>query len=115
MRSRMRRVSKAVRSGCIGATKGCKTLNFSRMSRRNWGCARYASNASAYKEKPTMDRRHALMGIAGLALARAHAQAPAQMRRIGYLGPSAETAPRLLQAFKDGLAELGYRDGRNVV
>ena len=37
------------------------------------------------------------------------------MARIGYLGPSAETAPHLLRAFQDGLAERGYVDGRNVV
>lgn len=60
-----------------------------------------------------MDRRQTLAAIAMLAIARAHAQA--KVWRIGYLGPSAETAPRLLQAFKDGLTAIGYVEGRNIV
>jgi putative ABC transport system substrate-binding protein len=35
--------------------------------------------------------------------------------RIGYLGPAAETAPKLLKAFQDGLAERGYREGGSTV
>jgi putative ABC transport system substrate-binding protein len=61
-----------------------------------------------------MRRRDVLLGLAACA-GLARAQAPAPRWRIGYLGPSAETAPLLLQAFKDGLAEKGYVDGRNVV
>src|SRR5690242_15304830 len=60
-----------------------------------------------------MDRRQALAAIAMLPFARACAQA--KVWRIGYLGPSAETAPRLLQAFKDGLTGIGYVEGRNIV
>ena len=39
----------------------------------------------------------------------------ARVARIGYLGPSAESAPKLLAAFKEGLAAQGYEEGRNVV
>src|SRR5437868_7117980 len=61
-----------------------------------------------------MRRRDALLAM-GAALA-VYACAPApKVWRIGYLGPSAETAPRLVKAFQDGLASLGYVDGRNAV
>ncbi len=45
----------------------------------------------------------------------AHAQTSDKVRRIGYLGPSADTAPHLLKAFQEGLAALGYQEGRNLV
>jgi len=54
------------------------------------------------------------MGLVACAsLARAQSTAPRW--RIGYLGPSAETAPRLLAAFKDGLAAQGLVEGRDLV
>ena len=43
------------------------------------------------------------------------ADARRKIFRIGYLGPSAETAPHLLKAFQDGLATLGCVEGRNIV
>jgi putative ABC transport system substrate-binding protein len=61
-----------------------------------------------------MRRRELLAGLVACATI-ARAQTPAPRWRIGYLGPSAETAPLLLQAFKDGLAEKGYIEGRNIV
>ncbi len=60
-----------------------------------------------------MRRRDVLVVLAALAGV-ARAQSPAPRWRIGYLGPSADTAPRLLNAFREGLAALGYVDGRNV-
>ena len=66
-----------------------------------------------------MNRRNALRAIVASAVVarafRAHAQAPGRIWRVGYLGPSAETAPHLLEAFKEGLAALGYVEGRNLV
>jgi len=54
-----------------------------------------------------------LLGLLACAsLARAQPSSPRW--RIGYLGPSADTAPRLLAAFKEGLAAHGYDEGRNV-
>ncbi len=66
-----------------------------------------------------LNRRHAVLAIAALgasiALPAARAQLSSKVFRIGYLGPSAETAPHLLKAFQDGLAAFGYVDGRNIV
>lgn len=45
----------------------------------------------------------------------ARAQSSKAIWRVGYLGPSAETAPHLLKAFQDGLTTAGYVEGRNVV
>ena len=45
----------------------------------------------------------------------AWAQPASKVWRIGYLGPSPETAPMLVKAFQEGLAALGYVEGRNVV
>ena len=42
------------------------------------------------------------------------AQAAGRVWRIGYLGPPADVAPQLLDAFRDGLRTLGYVDGRTV-
>ena len=66
-----------------------------------------------------MKRRRAILGLFVLgALVRARVafgQSPKKIARVGYLGPSAETAPHLVKAFREGLAELGYVEGRNVV
>lgn len=45
----------------------------------------------------------------------AYGQAAAPRWSLGYLGPSAETAPKLLAAFREGLAAYGYEEGRNLV
>ncbi|HEU5294556.1 MAG TPA: ABC transporter substrate-binding protein [Burkholderiaceae bacterium] len=64
-------------------------------------------------------RRDALLALAvlppllGPRIARA--QTPNKVWRIGYLGPSAETAPQLPRAFQEGLAALGYVEGRNIL
>jgi putative ABC transport system substrate-binding protein len=42
------------------------------------------------------------------------AQQSSKVWRIGYLGPPTETAPHLVKAFRDGLREFGYVEGRNI-
>jgi len=54
------------------------------------------------------------LGLAAVPLM-ARAQTSARVWRIGYLGPPADTAPHLLKAFQDGLREVGYSEGRNVI
>jgi hypothetical protein len=56
--------------------------------------------------------RRASLALAVLWPLLARAQSSNRSWRIGYLGPSAETAPQLLRAFQDGLAALGYVEGR---
>ena len=53
----------------------------------------------------------------GLTLASlaAEAQQAAQVFRIGYLSPNLATSPHLREAFRQGLRDLGYVEGRNLV
>jgi ABC-type uncharacterized transport system substrate-binding protein len=44
----------------------------------------------------------------------ASAQEPVKMARVGFLAPQGRSLP-LFEAFKKGLADLGYVEGRNVV
>src|SRR6266849_2371848 len=50
----------------------------------------------------------------GALLAPAEAQQPARIARVGFLAPQGRSLP-LFDAFRQGLAELGYVEGRNVV
>ena len=62
-------------------------------------------------------RRGAIAACLALGVAvAAPVAAPQQTRvaRVGYLGPSADTAPHLLKAFQEGLAAVGYVEGRNL-
>jgi putative ABC transport system substrate-binding protein len=43
------------------------------------------------------------------------AQRPAKIARIGYLSPNLASSPHLRDAFLQGLRDLGYVEGRNVV
>src|SRR5512132_3050016 len=46
----------------------------------------------------------------------AEAQQPKKVPRIGYLGAtSRSTNPARIEAFRQGLRELGYIDGKNIV
>ncbi len=45
----------------------------------------------------------------------AEAQQAAKIARIGYLSTNLATAPHLPEAFRQGLHDLGYVEGRNVV
>ena len=56
--------------------------------------------------------RHALCAL----LAAAEAQQPTKIPRIGYLGgASPSTNPARIEAFRQGLRELGYVEGKNIV
>ena len=46
----------------------------------------------------------------------AHAQQPTKVPRIGYLAAtSLSTNPARIEAFRQGLRELGYVEGKNIV
>jgi putative ABC transport system substrate-binding protein len=67
-----------------------------------------------------MQRREFIAGLGSAAAAWpavARAQQPDRVRRIGVLMPTAESDPEAkarLSGFTQGLAELGWTDGRNV-
>jgi len=73
---------------------------------------------SCRSNKAHMNRRRTVGALLALAVAArsvaAGAQQPTRIWRIGYLGPPVETAPHLLKAFRDGLRDFGYVEGRNV-
>jgi putative ABC transport system substrate-binding protein len=65
-----------------------------------------------------MDRRTFISGVtAGLVTAplAVEAQQAAKVARIGYLGESAAAGPHQREAFLQGLRDLGYVEGRNLV
>jgi putative ABC transport system substrate-binding protein len=45
----------------------------------------------------------------------AEAQQPRKVPRIGYLTPSISANRSLFEAFRQGLRELGYVEGKNIV
>jgi len=65
-----------------------------------------------------MERRTFMAVLAGGLLAAplaAEAQPAAKIARIGWLGINVAASPHLLEAFRQGLRDLGYIEGRNVV
>jgi putative ABC transport system substrate-binding protein len=65
-----------------------------------------------------MERRRFIEVIAGGLLAAplaAEAQQAAKIARIGYLTPNLAAFPHLQEAFRQGLRDLGYVEGGNVV
>lgn len=52
--------------------------------------------------------------VMGAVLAPCQTQQPAKVPRVGFLAPQGRSLP-LLDAFRQGLADLGYVEGRNVV
>src|SRR6266853_912358 len=63
-----------------------------------------------------MDRRDTVLALLALGAApfAAEAQQAAKVARIGYLAPNLAD-PHLPEAFRQGLRDLGYVEGRNVV
>jgi putative ABC transport system substrate-binding protein len=67
---------------------------------------------------PAMDRRTFLAMLTGgivVAPLAAEAQQTAKVARIGYLSNDLAGSPHLPEAFRQGLRDLGYVEGRNVV
>src|SRR5438477_2570247 len=64
-----------------------------------------------------MDRRDTVLALLALGAAplAADAQRAAKVARIGYLSSSLAASPQLQAAFLQGLRDLGYVEGRNVV
>src|SRR5260370_30644266 len=65
-----------------------------------------------------MERRPCMAMLTGGPLAgplAADAQQAAKVARIGYLAPNLAASPHLPEAFLQGLRDLGYVEGRNVV
>ena len=64
-----------------------------------------------------VQRRQFLIAAGALLAAplAAEAQQAAKVARIGYLSPNLASSPRLRDAFLQGLRDLGYVEGRNVV
>src|SRR5215471_10420294 len=57
-----------------------------------------------------------LVSLALTSVRLAEAQPAKEVPRIGYLDPaSPEASLRQIEAFRKGLAELGYVDGKNIV
>jgi putative ABC transport system substrate-binding protein len=70
------------------------------------------------RPNPMMERR-TFLGTLGLSVLAAplaaEAQPAAKVARIGYLAGSLAARPHLQEAFRQGLRDLGYVEGRNVV
>src|ERR1700687_4775458 len=65
-----------------------------------------------------MERREFIAVLSGAAVAwplGGSAQQAAKVARIGYLSPNLASSPHLRDAFLQGLRDLGYVEGRNVV
>src|SRR5260221_6433979 len=64
-----------------------------------------------------MDRRDSVLALLALGAApfAADAQQAAKIARIGYLTFSLRVNPHLPEAFRQGLRDLGYVEGRNLV
>src|SRR5436190_13785330 len=64
-----------------------------------------------------MDRRDTVLALLALGAAplAAEAQQAAKVARIGYLTTSLGASPHLPEAFRQGLRDLGYVEGRNLV
>ena len=64
-----------------------------------------------------MDRRAFLSTLAGGLFAApltAEAQPAGKIHRIGFLSPSSSADPSILDAFREGLREVGYAEGQNI-
>src|SRR5262249_15399877 len=86
-----------------------------KLRRKAW----YGRTPIRRRGKAMMDRRRFVGALAGsLAIARSitEAQPAAKVYRVGFLlGASGESVASLFHAFDEGLRELGYVEGRNIV
>ena len=79
-----------------------------------------ASSTSHARHAPLERRTFVAMisgGLLASPLATAVAQPQEKVSRIGYLSPGSSSNParlRRLEAFRQGLRELGYVEGRNI-
>jgi len=64
-----------------------------------------------------MDRRDTVLALLALGAAplAAEAQQAAKIPRIGFLAANLAASPHLREAFRQGLRDLGYVEGRNIV
>ena len=64
-----------------------------------------------------MNRRETMIALVALGAAplAAEAQQASRMARVGYLATSGTGSPHLREAFRQGLRDLGYVEGRSVV
>ncbi|HEX3125248.1 MAG TPA: hypothetical protein VHQ21_18255, partial [Rhodanobacteraceae bacterium] len=65
-----------------------------------------------------MQRRKFIALAVGVAAAwplEAHAQQTGRFYRVGFLWDGPDVFPDALEAFRQGLRELGYEEGRNIV
>jgi putative tryptophan/tyrosine transport system substrate-binding protein len=80
------------------------------------------------REEPSMERRGTRLsrrqfvggaGLTGIGLAagcgRLPWQTPAPVPRIGYLAVTSPAGPAFVDAFRQGLRELGYVEGQNII
>jgi putative ABC transport system substrate-binding protein len=70
------------------------------------------------REDPVMERRTFMAMLTGGIVAApfaAEAQQAAKIARIGYLASNLAAGPHLHEAFRQGLRDLGYIEGRNLV
>ena len=80
--------------------------------------ARGTGVASQRPHHPGMDRRHFLVTSLAGALAGplgVEAQQAAKIARIGYLAVNPAANPHVHEAFRQGLRDLGYVEGRTLV
>src|SRR5712692_10523814 len=76
------------------------------------------ATAAGRRDYPMITRRTFLAGTDAVLLAApsaAEAQQAAKVARIGWLAASLAATPHLPEAFRQGLRDLGYVEGRNVV
>src|SRR5262249_17272701 len=86
------------------------------------GDSRWSSRLSSVLGSPEsvidMDRRQFLAGAGASLLAApppVEGQEPAKVPRIGYLAAAIANNPHFREGFRQGLRDLGYVEGRNIV
>jgi len=77
------------------------------------------ANSKSHMLKPISDLRLLISGLCAMLLAlcsSAEAQQPTKIPRIGYLSPTSPSiSPTRIEAFRQGLRELGYVEGKNII